>query len=446
MKIEDVSLLQEKLSRSLESCRAIEFALRCNTAELDKRNLQALNKALAYAAKNSPFYAKRFAAEGGVKSINELSEMAQFSFTTKYDLRKAYPLGMLAVPQAKLVRYGESTGTTGTPSSSFMTRNDWLRDNWWATLSYANFMSSEDMIFIAVPYELAFAAAATEMALWNIGVTVVAVGALNKICPWERTLRMMRELHPSILMCTPTRALRLFDMCLAKGYDPLKIGLKTIFYVGETCSEAKLNKIADLWGAKLLTAYGATETNSLSLPCARGQQHLVEDRFYFEVVDPETGKVVEGKTKSGELVITSLFSEALPLLRYRTGDIVRVDEGSCECGLPFRRMKHFGRYTEKVSVGGRSILKIDLEQNILAVAGTGCYYAVEVDGENLIVAVNVVGRDRQKVIGEVRDRIYDSYGIKALVDVKNKEVFCAAMDNMLKPGSLAMRHLKNDGR
>jgi len=440
MKIGNLEKLRN-IKSYVDYIEEIKLILQSSREELEKRILETLNIQLEYAGKNSPFYIERSKQGKMPRKIKALAELSEIQFTTKKDLRNAYPFGFIAVPRSRIIRYGESTGTTGSPTSSFMTRDEWERDNLWTTLSYMNFFSEEDMVFIAIPYELAFASVAFEKAFWNIGATVVAVGTLNMVCPWERTLKMMRVLHPSVLICTPTRALRLHDKLTEAGHDPGEVKLKTLFYAGETCSSAKLNKIAKLWNINILTAYGTTETNALSLPCQYGNQHLVEDRYYFEVIDPESGRPIEGKSR-GELVITSLVAEAMPLIRYRTGDIVCIEEEPCPCGVPFRRLQHYGRYNEKITIGNNNILKIDLEEAILSVEGTGCYYAAAAEDDVLQILVELVGADKRRISEAVYDKVLKRFGVKPSVHEANREAFCKAMDNMLKPGSLSLKQIK----
>jgi phenylacetate-CoA ligase len=381
---------------------------------------------------------------GSIKSLSELPEMP---FTTKDDMRRSYPFGFLAAPKSKIARYGESTGTTGSPTSSFMTRADWERANVWVTLSLLSHFSKDDTIFVAIPYELAFAAQDIDQAFSNIGSTVVSVGSMNSVCPWDRVIEMMKALHPTVLVCTPTRALRLYDMLLDKDFDPAKVGLKTLFYTGETCSFAKLAKIAGLWNVNILTAYGTTETNSLSLPCEHGKQHLTEDRYLFEVIDPVTEKPIMGGEGRGELVITSLYLEAMPLIRYRTGDIVSVHTERCRCGSPFRSFHHYGRYNERIELRGRSILKFDLEETVLSDNNIGCYYgaSVEPDGR-LYILVQPAGVNNDHALESVREKVMKEHKVDALVQLVDKTLFCKAMDGMLKPGSVTLSQIKKAAR
>lgn len=403
--------------------------------QLDSWQLDQLNNMLKYCGDHSPFYRRRFTDWGAFQFLTELDDMRQLEFTLKEDLRSQYPFGFLAVPKSEIIRYGESTGTTGPPSSSFITFEDWATGNVRVVKALEPFFAPGDMVFIAIPYELGFASYDVDRALEDLGVAVVAVGTLNKICPFERVVEMMHVLHPTGLVCTPTRALRLNDMLVEKGYDPLEVGLKTLLYVGETCSAAKLGKIAELWNIRLTTAYGSTETNALALPCSEGRLHLTEDRHYFEVVHPETGERVP-KGDMGELVLTSLLSKAMPLVRYRTGDLVCIEPEPCACGSALHVLSHLGRLNERLFIDGRPIYRIQLEELILSTPQTGIYYVIDIRDGELRIFVELVEGASVEVCENIKQRVRDAYGVPVSVRAVAKELITQAMDRMLKPGSV----------
>jgi phenylacetate-CoA ligase len=417
----------------LEECHRVA---RMDRATLDGRRLAALRRQLEYACAHSPFYRKRREEQHLPHHVLQLGDVREWPFTTKEDLRAAYPFGLLAAPMGDVIRYGESTGSTGSPTSAFMTYADWERGNVWLERCLEVYFGPRDIVFIAIPYELAFASYDIDRAFESVGATIVPVGTLNSVCPWDRILEMMRVIHPTTLVCTPTRALRLYDMFLERGHDPAAVGLETLFYVGETCSEAKLEKIARLWGIRLVSAYGATETNSLALPCARNRLHLAEDRFLFECLTPEGAPAPAGER--GELVLTTLHAEAMPLIRYRTGDLVRIDAGSCTCGLPTATIHHYGRLNEAIACGGETLPRYDLEQEVLSVEGTGCYYVAGVEEARLRVLVEVTGPRPRAVVAEVAARLLSAFGIEAVVEPVERRVVAQAMDRMLKPGSVSL--------
>lgn len=408
---------------------------------LDRAGVRAWQRArlreqVAHARRHAPFYRHRLRALPPAAG----EDPAQLPFTTKDDLRGGYPFGLLAVPLADVARYGESTGTTGAPTSSAITYQDWVRGNVSTARSLAHRFGPGDLVFVAIPYELSFAAYDLDRALETVGAAVVGTGILSAVCPVERTARMIAELRPAGIVCSPTRALRLHDLLRDAGHDPAALGVRTVLYVGETCSPAKLAKISRLWQAELVPAYGTTETNSLALSCALGRAHLTEDRHLFEVLDPDDATPLAAG-RAGELVLSTLLAQAMPLLRYRTGDLVSVDPDPCPCGSVRATVRHHGRVGDRLHVAGRTLDRLDLEEAVLSVSGTGLYYAAGVVGEALHLRVECPDRPAHLVRREVADRVRARFGVTPEVGEVDRATVGRAMDAMLKPGNLTLADL-----
>lgn len=406
--------------------------------EVRSWQLSQLREQVAYARRNSPFYRQRLAPG---QPVDGYPDFARLPFTTKQDLRDCYPFGLLAVPRSALARYGESTGTSGRPTSAAITYWDWVRGNVSTELSVGSYFGPGDLVMVAVPYELSFAAYDLDRALETAGAAVAGVGILSAVCPVERTARMMAELRPAGLVCSPTRALRLYDLIADLGHAPRELGLRTILYVGETCSDAKLAKIARLWDATLISAYGTTETNSLALSCPQSRLHLTEDRHYFEVIDPGTAEPLAAG-RPGELVVSTLGAQAMPLLRYRTGDLVEISVTPCPCGSPRRTVRHHGRAGDQLVAGGRTVQRLALEETVLGVPGTGLYYAAGVRAGRLEVRVECEPGPADAVCGQAAARIASAFGVRALVTPVDRATVSRAMDAKLKPGNLSLDDLE----
>lgn len=404
---------------------------------------ERLAASLSHALGNSPFYRRlREAGAIRIRAEEALETLAGLPFTTKEDLRDAYPFDLLAVPREELCRYGESTGTTGPPTSSFFTVEDWMAGNVGVEHALQSFFGPADLVFIAIPYELTFASYDLDRALERLGATVVPVGALNDVCPFERTARMLQALRPTGLVCTPTRALRFFDLIESQGGDPRAVGLRTLLYVGETCSPSRLERIAGLWGIELVSAYGSTETNSLALPCRHGRLHLAEDRYLFEVIDPETRAPIDDGRR-GELVLTSLRSRAMPLLRYRTGDLVTVEAGACPCGDRRRVLRHHGRTDDRYLVGKVGVMRIDLEEVILSTPGSGLYYVAAAANGGLRVWVECSGEAAGDCCHRIAGHIREHFEVPATVEAVARTAIAPALDRMLKPGGLQLEQVQS---
>lgn len=405
--------------------------------QLDALQLELLKDSYDRAVRNSPHYASLHRTGTLPDRIERMSGLASLPFTTKDQLRAAYPFGLLAVPRENLIRYGESTGTTGEPTSSYITHEDWIQGNVWVEHAFRNFFRSGEMVFVAIPYELAFASYDIDRALEAVGATVVSVGILNQVCPFDRMVDMIHELRPSCVVCTPTRALRIYDKFIEKGYDVRQSGLNKLFVVGETCSAAKLHRICQLWNIDtIVNAYGSTETNSLALPCRFGRLHLTEDRHLFEVVDPETNAPVASGDR-GELIITSLVAKAMPLLRYRSGDLVELDEIQCSCGSTRRVVHHHGRVADRFVIGTTVIQRLDLEQVVLSNPNVGIYYVADVQDDRLHIFVTPEDDERNTCLA-ISEQVRKIWAVPVEVKPIDRVVLSRAMDRMLKPGSLSM--------
>lgn len=396
---------------------------------------QRLRQQYDYMIHNSLFYKQRLERGELPQKISGTKDLVQLSFTQKQDFREFYPYGFLASDKRNIVRYGESTGTSGKPTASYITKKDWEENLKYTVASYSEFFSEQDTAIICIPYELAFSAVDIDRALSRIGVTVIAAGALNKVCPWERTVQLIRDIKPTILVCSGTRAIRLFDMMESQGLKRKDIGLKYVFYVGEAVSLAKLKRMEDEWGIKLITAYGSTETNTLSLPCKAGYQHLNEERYYYEVLDLKTGQSVV-KGEKGELVVTSLQNEAMPVLRYKTGDLVEIDRTLCGCGNRNKRIIHHGRIEDQINLNGKVLSKVEMENLIFHCSIPGFYYNYykNRNGE-LVIQVEKSAHDKE-VKNRLQDMMRIHLGIIPQVYLIDKIYFTEKMDSMLKPGKI----------
>lgn len=388
-----------------------------------------------YMVHNSLFYKQRLERGELPDRISGAKELAQLPFTHKQDFRDYYPFGFLASDKSKIVRYGESTGTSGKPTASYITKKDWEENLKYTVASYSEFFSAQDTAIICIPYELAFSAIDIDRALSRIGVTVIAAGALNKVCPWERTVRLIEEINPTILVCSGTRAIRLFDMMESEGLNCNDIGLKYVFYVGEAVSLEKVKKMEEEWGVKLITAYGSTETNTLSLPCKAGYQHLNEERYYCEVLDLESGQPV-GQGEKGELVVTSLQNEAMPVLRYKTGDLVEVNCTLCECGNRNKRIIHHGRIEDQINLDGNLLSKAEMENLIFQCSIHGFYYNYYQNGNGELVIEVEKNIHDEDVKNRLQDKMRIEFGITPQVHAIEKKCFTKKIDSVLKPGKI----------
>jgi len=377
--------------------------------------LEKLKKLVSYVYENVPFYRKKM-DEIGIKPqhIKTLEDIKNLPVTTKNDLRDNYPFGLFAVPMSKVLRIHASSGTTGKPTVVGYTKKD--IENWSemvARIASAGGVSENDIAQIAFGYGLFTGGFGLHYGLEKIGVTIVPASSGNT----KRQVQLMQDFGVTVLVCTPSYALHIADVVYEMGLNPKKdLKLKYGLFGAEPWSESIRKEIESRLGIIATDNYGMSE---LIGPGVSGEclekcgMHVNEDFFFVEVVDPETGEWVDENEK-GELIITPLEKEALPLLRYKTGDLSRVVYEPCRCGRTTARiMKIMGRSDDMLIVRGVNVFPSQIEEVLLEVEGIAPHYQIIVDRKDNI--------DYLEIWVEVVDSIFFDE-MKKLVELENKIV------------------------
>lgn len=324
--------------------------------------------------------------EAGVKpeDITTLKDLSKLPFVTKQDLRDNYPFGLLAVDREDLVRVHASSGTTGKPTVVAYTKND--LDTWTECVSRIACMggaSKKDMAQICFGYGMFTGALGLHYGLENIGATIVPSSTGNS----EKQIMYMKDFNTSLLVATPSYALRLAEVANEMGIDPKKdLNVKIGLVGSELLTDAMRDEMHKVWGEDMLVTsnYGMSELMGpgVSGECERlCGMHINEDFFIPEIINPETGEVLPAGEK-GELVITCIKKEALPLIRYRTKDITRLNYDKCECGRTFCRMENpSGRSDDMLKVRGVNVFPGQIEEVILSFEELGPHYEIIVERE-----------------------------------------------------------------
>lgn len=423
------------LAHRTEIAADVDAVLRLDGDGLRAWRERALAASVAHACRNSPFYRARIgdgAAE--LTTRGDVGALARLPFTTREDLMESYPFGFLATPREGVARFGESSGTAvGKPIAAYFTARDWITNNCTVAHFLGQVLSPGNLVAVAVPYELAGVAQDLDRSLELCGCAVVALGALSQLCPPERMVDIIQEAGVTALICSGTRALYLAEVARSRGWDPRRdFRVSRLLFAGEGASAAKRRTLSRLWGASTHAMYGMTETNTLGMFCSENELHLIENRSWFEVVSPETGQPTPAG-KVGELVVTSLQSEAMPLVRYRTGDLCSVDEGPCGCGSAFRRLRHHGRIADRVSVNQQVITQMQLEDVIMSRLDTAPYYfsfKAQDDGLTVgLTANNMTERVRRGIEEDLGGR----YRIRAAFTLMEIASFERSLRTAVKP-------------
>jgi len=362
------------------------------------------------------------------RSIRSLDDLRRLPFTTKEDLRRHQPLGFLAVPRKDVARIHGSSGTTGRPTFVAYTAQD-LKT--WSGLCarflVAGGLRPEHTVQIAFGYGLFTGGFGLHYGVERVGAAIIPAASGNT----RRQLDIIHDLAPEVLVCTPSYALTIADGARDLGMDPRSLPLRFGHFGGEPWTEDMRREIEEQLDILAFNNYGLSEIigPGVSGECAvRNGMHLQEDHFLVECIDPETLEPVpEGEP--GELVITTLTREAVPMIRYRTRDIARLYREPCPCGRHTTRMGRVaGRSDDMLIIRGVNVFPSQIEEALLRVEGTTPHYLIEVDRPGTLDQVTVKVEIRAEMFSDRMDRmqalreriareIHTVAGIRAEVDL-----------------------------
>ena len=351
--------------------------------------LARLKNIVAYAYERVPMYKERFDAIGlKPDHIRTLEDIRHIPYTTKDDLRDHYPFGMFAVPMKKIIRLHASSGTTGKPVVNGYTRKD--LDDWSTCIARILTMAGatdEDIFHVAFGYGLFTGGFGLHYGIEKLGATVVPVSSGNT----ERQLMLMKDFGATALIATPSYAMYLAETAKKLGIlNELKVRLVCM---GAEASTAEMHEaLHALLGAFPTENYGLTEVGG---PGVAGEcrekagMHINEDMFYPEIVNIEQNKVLpEGER--GEMVITTLTKEGMPVLRYRTKDITSLTYEPCKCGRTTARMSRVvGRTDDMLIIRGVNVFPSQIESVLMAMPELGKMYEIVVDRKNYMDILEV---------------------------------------------------------
>lgn len=389
------------------------------------RRLQALCERL-YAL--VPFYRRKF-DEAGLKpsDIKSLKDLPRLPFTTKQDLRDNYPFGLFAVPMEQVVRIHASSGTTGKPTVVGYTQRDIKT---WAelmarTLSAAG-VHRGDIVHNAYGYGLFTGGLGFHYGIEYLGASVIPVSGGNT----KRQIMLLQDFGPTVITCTPSFSLHLYEVAKDMGIDFAKLRLRVGIFGAEPWSEAMRAEIEKKLGIDALDIYGLSEIMGpgVSVECleAKNGLHLFEDHFLPEIIDPNTLEPLP-PGQPGELVITTLTKEAFPVLRYRTRDISLLNPEPCKCGRTLVRMGRIqGRTDDMLIIRGVNVFPSQIEAVLMEVRGVEPHYQIVVDRvgqmDTLEVRVEVDEttfsdevRQLQQLEKKIEHNIKDYLGVSAKV-------------------------------
>ena len=395
---------------------------------------ERLVKQVRHVWDNVPHYRKKMEKLGLTPDdIKGVADLHKLPFTTKADLREAYPYGLLAKPLKDCVRIQSTSGTTGKRVVAFYTHHDIdLWEDCCARAIVAAGGTDEDVCQVSYGYGLFTGGPGLNGGSHKVGCLTLPMSSGNT----DRQIMFIRDLNATILCCTPSYAAYIGETMKEMGLTPDQIPLKAGIFGAEAWSEEMRQDIQNTLGIKAYDIYGLTELSGpgVSFECsAQSGMHINEDHFIAEIIDPETGEVLPAGSK-GELVFTSITKEAFPLLRYRTRDICQLDYTPCSCGRTHVKMcKPMGRSDDMLIIRGVNVFPSQIE-TVLLNHGYPANYQIIVDRvrntDTLDVQVEMTPEMFTDNLGEINRRQ------KELVDGLRSMLGLTAKVTLVAPKSI----------
>ncbi|MCD6354899.1 MAG: phenylacetate--CoA ligase [Prolixibacteraceae bacterium] len=362
--------------------------------DLKKLQVERLNETIGQAAR-SPFYRELFKqkkiSKGDIKDISQITELP---FTTKQDLRDNFPYGFLSLPKKEIVRLHSSSGTTGKPTVIFHNKHDLSS---WANLMARSLFCAgirdTDVFQNICGYGLFTGGLGFQYGIEKLGALSIPAGAGNSL----RQIKLMRDYGTTAAHAIPSYLGRLFEVFKAEGLDPKKdTNLKTLVIGAEPHTDAQRKRIEEMFGVRAFNSFGLSEMNGpgVAFECTyQNGLHIWEDAYVVEIVNPDTLEPVPDG-EYGELVMTTLDRQSMPLIRYRTRDITRIIPGECECGRTHRRIDRItGRSDDMFIIKGCNVFPMQIERVLMKIPEVGSNYLITLETRNdldeMVVEVEV---------------------------------------------------------
>ena len=397
--------------------------------DLESLQLFRINSTLARAAQSKHYREKL------PSSISRLADVKDLPFTKKQDLRNGFPDGFLSVPPDHVVRLHSSSGTTGQATVVYHTKSD--IDHWSELVARSMYMTGVrkvDVFQNMMGYGLFTGGLGLHYGSEKLGSLTIPASSGNS----RRQIKLMQDFGTTALHITPSYALHLYTIFEEEGIDPRKdMKLRIAFLGAEPYSEETRKKIENLYGIRAFNSYGLSEMNGPGVAFECGEQHgmhLWEDSYFLEIIDPETGETLEDG-QEGELVLTTLQREGMPIIRYRTGDITTVYSGDCPCGRTHRRISRIkGRSDDMLIIKGVNLYPMQVEKVLMNIPEIGHNYVIEIDKvehlDSMQIKVEVVQEIFHGNIGEL-----ESLKRRIVEELKN-EILIRPQVTLVEPNSL----------
>jgi len=365
-----------------------------NRNDLEKLQVKRL-KSTIQSAMNSPYYGNLYKQMGlSADSVKSVADIQKLPFTTKQNLRENFPYGFLGLPTKELIRLHSTSGTTGNPTVIFHNRHD--IDSWANLMARSLFCAGvrdTDVFQNICGYGLFTGGLGFQYGVERLGCLSIPAGAGNS----PRQIKLMQDYGTTAIQASPSYLNRLYEVFLEEGLDPRKDTKLHTFVIGaEPHTEEQRQRIEEMYGVKAYNSFGLTEMNGpgVAFECTyQNGLHIWEDAYLVEIINPETLEpIADGEV--GELVLTTLDRQAMPLIRYRTRDLTRILPGTCACGRTHIRLDRItGRSDDMFIVKGCNIFPMQIEGVLMKIPEVGADYLITlktIDGnDEMIIEVEV---------------------------------------------------------
>ena len=380
--------------------------------DLEELQLKKLQATVKRAFEKIPYYNKRYSeAEVYPEDIETLKDIEKLPFITKDDLRESYPYGLLAVDMSKIKELHSSSGTTGKPVVSGYTEKD--LDTWAETTARGLTMmglGENDILQNTHGYGMFTGGFGVHYGCHKIGAAIIPISTGQT----RRQIEIMKDFGATGLIFTPSYGIHIGEVALEDGIDPKEFGIKAIGFGAEGWTEEIRQRVEEIFGTKAYNIYGLTELMGpgVAVECeAQNGLHFAEDIYYPEIIDPKTGKVI-GADKPGELVLTNIEREGMPVIRFRTKDLTKITYEKCSCGRTHARMSRItGRSDDMLKVKGVAIFPSQIEKALLRIGDVEPHY--------LIIVTRPGTLDEIEVKVEASQGIFFD-GVKEMMAIQNK--------------------------
>jgi len=401
----------------------------------EKLQLERLQKVVKRAYENVPYYRKRLDGVGvKPEDIKTLKDIEKLPFTTKTDLREAYPFGMFAVPDEEIIEVHTTSGTTGKPTVSGYTMED--LEIWGEVMARSLAMAGavkKDIIQNAYGYGLFTGGMGVHYGAQKIGATVVPISAGNTM----RQLEIMQDFGTTILTCTPSYALYLGEVAENEGISKEAMKLKAGVFGAEMWTEEMRDEIEKRLDVTALNIYGLTEIigPGVAMECEDKEGlHISDDHFYPEIIDSKTLEALPEGEK-GELVLTTLTREGMPVIRFRTRDVTAMRKGKCDCGRTLVKMDRItGRTDDMLKIRGVIVFPSQIEKALLRIEGLEPHYQIIVTRPHHLDELEVQVETSEKFFSDEVKHVEEAK--KMIEDYIHSEIGLRVNVTLVEPKSL----------